>query len=63
MTCEQFVNKGLEMGWVNPDPEQFAELFAAQYEQYEAGEETHARCESEYNQALCDNFDCEGAEE
>ena len=68
MTCEQFVSKGLEMGWVNPYPEEFAVLFAAQYEQYEAGEETHARCESEYNAALKDRFpgacgdDCQGTD-
>ena len=56
MTCEQFVSKGLDMGWVNPNPENFAVLFAAQEEQYIAGEETHARCESEYNAALENRF-------
>ena len=63
MTCEQFVSKGLEMGWVNPNLENFGELFAPQKEQYEAGEEKHDQCKSEYNAALCDNFNCEGAEE
>ena len=45
---EEFVEEGVEWGWVNPAIENFIELFHINEDLMMAGEATYQRCENEY---------------
>ena len=52
LSCEDFISGGQEMGWVNPEPENFKELYDIGEDLWAAGGETFARCEGEVIDAV-----------
>ena len=47
MSCEEFIEAGKYMGWINPNPEDFGELFQISEDVWEAGGNTFERCEEQ----------------
>ena len=43
--CDEWIEVGIEMGWVNPEPEDFATLFDVPQDMIEAGVAVADRCE------------------
>ena len=52
LSCEDFISGGQEMGWVNPEPENFKELYGIGEDLWAAGGETFNRCEGEVMDAV-----------
>ena len=57
MSCEEFIEAGKYMGWINPNPGDFKELFDVPEDVWVAGGNTFERCEEQIAPIIGEDYE------
>ena len=60
LACHEWLDVGEEMGWVNPNPDNFRELFDVPEDLWAAGETVGELCGGKFEQRVKDKFGDDG---
>ena len=60
LACENWLDVGVEMGWVNPNPDNFRELFDVPEDLWAAGEAVGELCGGKFEQRVKEKFGDDG---